>query len=122
MRRKKVKNTRTTTHEYLFSEHWEGFKKEHAAQDEVCEICGAPHWKHLKNGKWKCNRVFVFHHRHYNTVGHEERKDVMRICKRCHDMCHKILRMKDDCAMVHELKNTVNKYFEYHPTERKKNN
>lgn len=27
--------------------------------------------------------------------------------------------MKDDCEMVHELKETVNKYFVYEPTERK---
>ena len=37
MRRKKVKNTRTTTREYLLSEHWQALTKSLAKQDEVCE-------------------------------------------------------------------------------------
>lgn len=120
MRRKKVKKTRTTTKEYLRSEHWEDVKKRFSRQDEVCEICGTPHWHKKRDGTWKAVRMFVFHHKHYKTVGHEERQDLMRICKRCHDMCHKILRMKDDCEMVHELKEVVSKYFTYEPTERTK--
>lgn len=118
-RRKKVKNTRTTTHEYLLSDHWKNLTKELSNNEETCEICGSPHWHKKKNGTWKCVRMFVFHHKHYKTVGHESREDLMRICKRCHDECHRILRMKDDCEMVHELKEVVRKYFEYEPTERK---
>jgi len=118
--RKKVKNTRTTTKEYLYSDHWEQVKKQYASEDEVCEICGIKHWHTMKNGTKKYNRVFVFHHKNYNSVGAEQRTDLLRICKRCHDECHRILRMKEDCEMVKELKETVRKYFEYIPTERKK--
>lgn len=119
-KRKPVKNTRTTTKEYLLSEHWEQLKKDLSTQDEVCEVCGSPHWHQKKDGTWKCVRFFVWHHKHYNSVGSEKREDLMRVCKRCHDECHRILRMKDDCEMVRELKSSVKKYFFYEPTERKK--
>lgn len=36
-KRKPVKNTRTTTKEYLKSEHWQSLTKSLARQDEVCE-------------------------------------------------------------------------------------
>jgi len=119
-KRKPVKNTRTTTKEYLLSEHWQTLTKSLACQDEKCEICGVEHWHKKRDGKWKANRYFVWHHRSYDTVGHEKREDLMRICKRCHDECHRILRMKEDCEMVKELKLSVRKYFFYEPTERKK--
>ncbi len=121
MRRKKVKNTRTTTKEYLKSDHWEELKKRFARQDETCEVCGCKHWHQKRDGTWKAVRMFVWHHKHYRTVGNEQREDLMRICKRCHDECHRILRMKEDCEMVKELKESVRKYFIYEPTERKKN-
>lgn len=116
MRRKKIKKTRTTTKEYLLSEHWIKLKKDLSKQDEVCEVCGCKHWIKKKNGKTSCNRFFVFHHKHYDTVGKESREDLMRVCKRCHDLCHKILRSKEDCSMIIELKNVVRKYFEYKKT------
>lgn len=120
VRRKKVKNTRTTTREYLFSEHWKQLTKSFSSNLEICEICGTPHWHKKKDGTWKANRYFVWHHKHYRTVGNESREDLMRICKRCHDECHRILRMKEDCDLVLNLKNEVRKYFFYEPTERKK--
>ena len=122
MRKKKrvVKNTRTTTKEYLLSEHWKTLTKSLAKQDETCEICSTPHWHKKKNGTWKYVRVFVWHHVRYTHLYEEPREDLQRLCKRCHDECHRILRMKDDCEMVHELKEAVRKYFFYEPTERKK--
>lgn len=118
-KRKVVKNTRTTTNEYLKSEHWEQLKKDFSRQDEVCAVCGTPHWHLQKNGKWKCVRFFVWHHMHYRTVGHESREDLQRLCKRDHDICHKILRLKEDCDMVRELKEVVRKYFDYTPNNKK---
>jgi len=118
--RRKIKNSRTTPPGYLESEHWKQLTKSFSSNLEICEICGTPHWHKKKDGTWKANRYFVWHHRAYDTVGHENRNDLMRLCKRCHDMCHSILRMKDDCIMVKELKEVVEKYFDYTPTPRTK--
>ena len=105
---------------YLLSEHWKSLIYSLARENEVCEICHAPHWRKTKTGEKKMIRAFSWHHRHYHSLGAETREDLQRLCKRCHNMCHKILQMKEDCDMVRQLKASVKQYFFYEPNKRGK--
>jgi hypothetical protein len=105
---------------YLLTEHWKTLIYTLAREDERCEICGTPHWHMTKKGEKKLVRAFAWHHRHYRTLGAETREDLMRLCKRCHMMCHRILQMKEDCQMVSDLKAVVKQHFFYEPSKRGK--
>jgi hypothetical protein len=105
---------------YLLTEHWKTLIYTLAREDERCEICNTPHWHITKNGERKLVRAFAWHHMNYDSLGHESRSDLMRLCKRCHMMCHRILQMKEDCDMVRQLKESVKQYFFYEPNKRGK--
>lgn len=88
--------------EYRKTKHWKQLKKQYSTIS--CELCGA---------KRKKGKAFVLHHTHYNSLYNEQRGDLQILCRRCHNLCHDILRMKDGTDFVAGLKNHVKKYFTY---------
>ena len=62
--------------------------------------------------KWKCKR-FSVHHKHYRTVGQEERQDFMILCYSCHNESHLILRYQNLCDMFKRMAEIVKEYFFY---------
>lgn len=88
--------------EYRKTKHWKEVKKFYA--NEPCELCRA---------KRKKGRVFIVHHKHYNSLGYEKREDVQILCRRCHSMCHDIMRMKVETDFVKELKEYIGRNFIY---------
>ena len=100
--------------DYYKQPHWKKFIKELLEPDTChCELCLAPRWTHFKTKPRRVNRVFNIHHKHYNTLGHESREDVMILCRRCHQLAHDVLRMKRDSIWVADLQDTVREHFTY---------
>ena len=100
--------------EYYKSKYWKAFIKELLKPDDViCDICGCKRWKFDRKGTRKINRVFNIHHKHYNHLNKETRNDVMILCRRCHQMCHDILKISSDTEAIKDIKEVINKYFIY---------
>jgi len=100
--------------EYYKSPYWKGFVKKILEPDDTeCEICGCKRWKFDKKGNKKVNRIFNIHHKHYRNLNHERRDNVMVLCRRCHNLFHDILRIASDYQAIKELKEVVNKHFDY---------
>ena len=120
MRRKKTArvNHRTTPTGYLKSEHWKQMGLKFWREDEVCEFCGVKHYRFKKDGTRVANRVFVWHHIRYTHLYAEPREDLMRLCKKCHDMCHWIIKAQYETEVFEELKKIVLTKFEYEPTKK----
>ena len=120
---KALRKVRTFKHKYseddayLKTAHWKQFTKEYWTRHDCCEIFGAKKWKIRKDGsKQVFKRTFVVHHRDYKHLYCETDENVQGLCKRCHDLCHSILRMKGGSDFVDQLKEVVSKYFEYDMT------
>jgi hypothetical protein len=65
--------------EYLKSEHWNLLRESlKDAAGYVCQIC---------HGK---DKRLEIHHKHYSTLGHEARSDLMVLCGDCHAKLHDI--------------------------------
>ena len=95
--------------EYRKQKHWKQLKKLYS--NVGCELCGA---------KRKKGRAFVIH-QHYNSLNNEQREDLQILCRRCHNMCHDIIKMKDGSDFVAGLKDYVRKYFIYCDTKKSVN-
>ena len=64
-----------TYQSYLRSVEWKEKRKEFLEDaGYCCERCG--------------EYANVVHHKHYNSIGNEERDDVEVLCKECHDNEH----------------------------------
>jgi 5-methylcytosine-specific restriction protein A len=66
--------------EYLNNPIWKSKRDFYIKRHPFCEKCK------------KVNSVLV-HHLHYNNVGNESGRDLMALCKKCHNKIHGI---KDD--------------------------
>jgi len=100
--------------EYYHSAVWKSFtKKLLEPNDTACELCGCKRWKFNRKGDKKVNRIFTIHHLNYRHLGKEQRSDVMILCRRCHNLCHDILKISSDTEFVTQLKDFVKKYFIY---------
>jgi 5-methylcytosine-specific restriction endonuclease McrA len=93
--------------EYRKTKHWKQLKKLYSTIP--CELCGA---------KRKKGRVFVLHHKFYSTLYNEQRNDLQILCRRCHNLCHDVLNMKEGSDFVAGLKDYVRKYFAYNDGKR----
>lgn len=86
--------------DYYKSKHWKNFRKSLTEPiDAECEICHRKKWttykrntKKYKKGDKRRLLVLVVHHLHYETLGNEERSDVLVLCRRCHNLLHDIER------------------------------
>lgn len=61
---------------YLKGAHWLYFKRKTLSKRRKCEICFATRKK------------LCVHHRHYKTLGHERKEDVLVLCDECHGDLH----------------------------------
>ena len=65
--------TRASYAKYLLTPHWkEMAKRKRESVGNVCELCGSKYELHV-------------HHRHYDTLGHEELSDLQVLCRPCHE-------------------------------------
>ncbi len=79
-----------------------------------CSICGRRRWalykrktkKHKVGDRKKLLR-FNIHHKHYDTIGKENRDDLLTLCFFCHDLMHNIERAsrlnKNVYGMIYEM-------------------
>lgn len=103
-----------TPNGYLQSDYWKSFTHKLWEKENECELCGAKKWYINKAGDKIYNkRTFVIHHKHYRTLYHEKRSDVMMLCRDCHNLAHKILRRKPTTDAIRALQEAVRKYFIY---------
>lgn len=58
-------------YDYLETYHWKKFRARIRKQRKVCEWCGA-------------RTRLEIHHRHYNSLWHEQDRDVNLLCRECH--------------------------------------
>lgn len=62
---------------YLDSPAWDELRRRKLREAGYrCEMCGA------KSGELNC------HHKHYRTLGHESARDLLLVCKPCHQQIH----------------------------------
>jgi hypothetical protein len=105
-----------TYNEYLKHKHWSNFKKKIMSDhNTTCELCGKRRYQIRSK---KIANKFTVHHKHYRSLWHESRDDVMILCWSCHDICHKILARKqidDSLPFLYNIKDTIKKYFKYTP-------
>jgi len=68
---------------YLSSPHWREFRAAQLASVSCCAVCtNKPASKSTdRNG-------LVVHHRHYDSIGDEQPKDVIVLCSLCHRIVH----------------------------------
>ena len=86
---------------YYSSSHWKKFRLNLTdSTDCSCEICGRPRWayykvntKKHKKGDRKRLLVMTVHHKTYETLGKEKLKDVMVLCRMCHEFAHTLQRL-----------------------------
>ena len=85
---------------YYKSKHWRKFRS--TLLDDInveCEICHRKKWsiykrntkKHKKGDKKRLITLSV-HHKTYKNLGHENREDVLVLCRFCHDLSHSLER------------------------------
>lgn len=99
---------------YYKSPWWKSFvKKMLEPNDTVCELCGTARWKFTRKKEKKINRVFNLHHKSYVHLYKEQRSDIQILCRRCHNMCHEILKISSDTEFMKQLKELVRRYFRY---------
>lgn len=69
--------TKEEYQEYLQSPHWKRIQYTmYHIVTEDCELCGQP-----------CKKLNI-HHLNYNSLWHEEYKDLVVLCEDCHKMAH----------------------------------
>lgn len=95
-----------TLKQYYKTKHWQQLHYLWTSGDNVCcQICSSKRFGFYKIGKNKGKRKpkaenhIHIHHKHYNTMFKEERKDVMILC----DSCHKLGHMLEDIKGRDEL-------------------
>jgi hypothetical protein len=78
----KQKQQKPQYHEYIRSLKWR--KKSHywRKRTKACEVCGS-------ENNLQC------HHKHYRTLGHEQRRDIMVVCYTCHCKLHDVQEFVD---------------------------
>lgn len=75
-----------TYNEYLKTKHWlkvkirkfKSFTKKHGVKKKFCEACGK-------------KSTVCLHHITYENIGHEHLKDLVYLCRKCHEETHKIV-------------------------------
>lgn len=89
-----------TLQKYYRTRWWRDFRQSITIKDDCeCEICKRKRWSYYKVGKRKGTRKpkpdlrISIHHKHYNSLHKEDRKDVMSLCSLCHDFFHKLHRL-----------------------------
>ncbi len=89
-----------TLQKYYTTTHWRKFRNSLLQESNVeCEICGRRGWtqylkntkKHKKGDKKRLITLSV-HHKTYKNLGHENREDVLVLCRFCHDLSHSLER------------------------------
>lgn len=85
-----------TLTKYYKSSHWRKLRLSITTpKDCHCEICGKPRYTKFKKKegyKKHFNRMEI-HHLHYNTLGKEERGDLICLCNNCHQLGHTLEMM-----------------------------
>ena len=84
--------------DYEKGKHWKDLRNKilWKEPDLVCEICGKRRWEVFKRGphkgeiRLKSRKAFNIHHKHYDTIFHESREDLMVLCTRCHQIGHEL--------------------------------
>jgi len=66
---------------YARRRRWLIEHRQAAGSDPVCGVCGAP---------WRLSHDDL-HHRSYRRLGHEDRRDLVPMCRACHDRLHVLL-------------------------------
>ena len=64
--------------EYLNSEHWKLVRKQKYSKKNRCCICGE-------------TSNLNIHHLTYKNIGSEDLGDLRVMCKRCHELAHKLI-------------------------------
>lgn len=104
-----------TLKQYYKTDHWFKLRNKISYSDDAkCEICGAHRWENYKVGPKKGQRKsksinhLHLHHKHYKTMLHESREDLMLLCDSCHKFGHMLEKMKNKHPMYkimyHEFK------------------
>ena len=85
---------------YYSSKHWKQFRDKYLKDfNVVCSVCHRRRWtlykintKKHKKGDSKRLLNFNIHHLNYDNLYNETSKDVIPLCKFCHDLCHTLER------------------------------
>jgi hypothetical protein len=64
--------------EYLKTNHWIETRKEKTSKKRRCAVCG------------EIDNIDV-HHLTYENIGNEKGDDLRKLCRRCHDLAHKLI-------------------------------
>ena len=81
-KKNKQKQQRPKYHEYIRSIEWKKKSRYWRKQTKACEMCGTTE-------NLQC------HHKHYRTLGHEQRRDIMVVCYTCHCKLHDVEEFVD---------------------------
>lgn len=96
--------------QYYKTKHWKELRNKFAFGDDAhCEICGAHRWENYKVGPKKGQRKpksvnhLHLHHKHYDSMFKEKRKDLMLLCDSCHKFGHMLEKMQKKIPHYSEL-------------------
>jgi hypothetical protein len=71
---------------YLKSDHWLAVRKQALARaNGRCQLCNKP--------------ARDVHHRTYDRLGAEDPMDLTVLCRRCHDIFHRVMRLPSDAKV-----------------------
>lgn len=81
---KDTNETFTNYKEYLQSKHWKNLKKRYKNSKLIqkCYICDS-------------NKNINIHHKTYKRIGNERLNDLIPLCKECHYLTHKALKISN---------------------------
>lgn len=76
--------------DYYKTKHWREFRLSITNNKSCkCDICGQKRWEKYKRKEgWKTPTRMEIHHKHYNSLYKEKRRDVMCLCSNCHKYGH----------------------------------
>ena len=92
----KKKNTKKTPHpaydQYIQSDAWKRKRGHRILIDKkTCQMCGA-------------KKVLLHaHHIRYDSFGHEDMRDLITLCPKCHEIVHAELKTRDADKVVRAL-------------------
>ena len=95
--------------DYLKTKHWRTFRKQILIDRKyTCEKC--------KRDLTHNSSLLHVHHTTYTNIGHENKEDVLLLCKDCHRDIHSIINSKKTKNKAKKVKNFVkrNKNVEKH--------